>query len=621
MAAKRKSAEQDLDHAPGRPHEKLKVWPATAICGNDITSSCLYVSALAILFAGKLAWLALLIVAGVLYLFRGVYAEAVGALPMNGGAYNTLLNTTSKFRASIAAALTILSYMATAVISAVEAVHYVVGHLAPGELVDGLNERLDAVLPALHGHGVVIVLTAALLAAFALLTIMGITESSRVALGIFIFHLGTLTLLCVTAVLWTIGSGGGEWAANWSLPLPEGRGFMGALFFGFAAAMLGISGFESSANFVEEQADGVFPKTLRNMWVAVSIFNPLIAVLALCVVPIPDVALHEESLLAHVGAVAGGQGFGPWLSRLIALDAALVLSGAVLTSYVGVSGLVYRMTLDRCLPQALLQKSRRGTPYRIILVFLLAGVSVLIWTGGRVDALAGVYTISFLLVMALFAIGNMLLKVKRNRLPRPSRAAWPAVLTALIAVIVGAIGNILLEPKNFIIFLAYFLPTMTLILVMLKRITLLGGSLAILRAGAAWVMNWHRRVNHRIRALMRLISSQQMVFFTRGDHISNLNQAILYIRQNEHTSRVRVVIAAMDDAEVPERLATDVQMLNEAYPDMEITLHVVKSEFGPKLLHRLSEEWKVPLNFMFIGSPGDRFPHELSKLGGVRLII
>jgi len=33
-----------------------------------------------------------------------------------------------------------------------------------------------------------------------------------------------------------------------------------ALFFGFAAAMLGISGFESSANFVEEQADGVFPK-------------------------------------------------------------------------------------------------------------------------------------------------------------------------------------------------------------------------------------------------------------------------------------------------------------------------------------------------------------------------
>jgi hypothetical protein len=29
---------------------------------------------------------------------------------------------------------------------------------------------------------------------------------------------------------------------------------------GFSAAMLGISGFESSANFVEEQEQGVFPK-------------------------------------------------------------------------------------------------------------------------------------------------------------------------------------------------------------------------------------------------------------------------------------------------------------------------------------------------------------------------
>ena len=39
-----------------------------------------------------------------------------------------------------------------------------------------------------------------------------------------------------------------------------------ALFFGFSTAMLGVSGFETSANFVEEKKSGVFPKTLRNMW-------------------------------------------------------------------------------------------------------------------------------------------------------------------------------------------------------------------------------------------------------------------------------------------------------------------------------------------------------------------
>lgn len=75
---------------------------ATAICGNDITSSCLYVSALAIIYAGRWAPVVLLMVAGVLFLFRSIYAEVVGALPLNGGAYNALLNTTSKYRASIA---------------------------------------------------------------------------------------------------------------------------------------------------------------------------------------------------------------------------------------------------------------------------------------------------------------------------------------------------------------------------------------------------------------------------------------------------------------------------------------------------------------------------------------
>lgn len=103
---------------------KLGQWKATAICGNDITSSCLYVSALCALYAGPYAPLALVGVAAVLYLFRAVYAEVGTALPLNGGAYNVLLNTTTKTYASIAACLTLLSYIATVVISASEASHY-----------------------------------------------------------------------------------------------------------------------------------------------------------------------------------------------------------------------------------------------------------------------------------------------------------------------------------------------------------------------------------------------------------------------------------------------------------------------------------------------------------------
>jgi len=98
------------------PKHRLGEWGATAICGNDITSSCLYVAALATIYGGAYAPLCLLLVGGVLYLYRWIYAEVGDALPLNGGAYNCLLNTTSKFRASMAACMTILSYMATGVI-------------------------------------------------------------------------------------------------------------------------------------------------------------------------------------------------------------------------------------------------------------------------------------------------------------------------------------------------------------------------------------------------------------------------------------------------------------------------------------------------------------------------
>jgi amino acid transporter len=213
--------------------------------------------------------------------------------------------------------------------------------------------------------------------------------------------------------------------------------------------MPGISGFESSANFIEEQNEGVFPKTLRNMWLAVAVFNPLISLLAIGLLPLTQVGLHKEDLLAEMGIISAGR----WLQVSVSVDAALVLSGAVLTSYVGVTGLVRRMTLDRCLPQFLLAENRwRLTNHWIIIAFYVLCCAILAITAGRIEIVAGVYTLSFLGVMALFAVGNLLLKVKRDRLPRDVRASWPAVIVALFAVIVALLGNVLLNPAYFRIF-------------------------------------------------------------------------------------------------------------------------------------------------------------------------
>ncbi|MEZ4741839.1 MAG: hypothetical protein R3B45_05235 [Bdellovibrionota bacterium] len=63
------------DRLANNQKHKLGQLAATAICGNDITSSCLYVSALCAIQAGPYAPIALAIVAAVLYLFRKIYAE------------------------------------------------------------------------------------------------------------------------------------------------------------------------------------------------------------------------------------------------------------------------------------------------------------------------------------------------------------------------------------------------------------------------------------------------------------------------------------------------------------------------------------------------------------------
>lgn len=586
-----------------RPHPEIKApagavklgeLPATAICGNDISSSCLYVSALAIVYSGQYAWIALLIVAAVLYLFRRIYGEVVGALPLNGGAYNALLNTTSKSVASVAACLTLLSYMATAVISASEAMHYV------RALWDGWP-----VIPATIG----------LLACFMCLSIIGIGESSRVAIVIFVAHLATLSLLVLAAATHLLINGLDVLVANYALPV-EGN-IVTALFFGVSAAMLGISGFESSANFVEEQAAGVFPKTLRNMWIVVTVFNPLTAFLALAIIPITGITTHPEALLSEMGRVAAGG----WLTWLVSIDAALVLSGAVLTSFVGVGGLVQRMALDRVLPQFFLRLNRRNAAYRIMIAFFVLSASVLLITRGKLEALAGVYTISFLLVMALFGLGNVLLKIKRARLPRPERAHWLALLVAIPAVLLALAGNAAMNPPYLGIFLEYFVPAVGLVAIMLYRVAILEGMLHVLKYLSDPLLRTISRSSQMITRMIERINAQEFVFFTKGDNVAVLNRVMRYVTDNEHTQKLRIVTVLKEGQTVSPEIPKDIEVLDRAYPDVKIDFVVLHGQFGPELIKKLSREWGIPQNFMFIGSPGDRFPYKVADLGGVRLII
>lgn len=135
-AAQLLSAEKRLSSTEEVP--KLGELEATAICGNDILSSCLYVSSQVNESAGAYSPLCLAAVAAILWFYEGIYAEAITALTMNGGSYNVLINATSKTVAASAACLAVISYIATGVVSATTAVSYLQTLIPELPLVPGV---------------------------------------------------------------------------------------------------------------------------------------------------------------------------------------------------------------------------------------------------------------------------------------------------------------------------------------------------------------------------------------------------------------------------------------------------------------------------------------------------
>ena len=577
------------------PHQKkLSQLAATAICGNDITSSCLYVSALCIMYAGQYAFIALLIVGLVLFFFRKIYGEAVGALPLNGGAYNILLNTTTKGNASLAACLTILSYMATAVLSASEAMHY-----------------LHSVFPFIP----VISATMAILTIFLFLTIGGISESATVSIVIFIIHLCVLLLPIGSGIYYVIVNGIDLAKINFHSPLKTS--ISTAIFLGFSTAMLGITGFETSANFIEEQQPGFFPKTLKNMWILVMIINAVIALLAVSIMPLDVIPGHESAFLSFMAT----QTAGSWLALIVSLEAALVLSGAVLTAFIGVNGLMKRMTLDRIFPQALLKENSRGSSPRILIVFYILCFSILFITAGALAPIAGVYTISFLSVMAFFGFGNLLLKIKRAKLPRPEYAPPILVILGILGIVIALYGNVKLHPDYLVVFLQYFIPAILIIYVFLKRKVVIHYLLIYANSIFDKIQKASVFSRFHLTKEMRRLNRQPFVYFTKGDDISILNKVIQYVQENEITQKLKIVTVLQHEQKLNKIFERDFQAMDRAYPDIKIEYIQVPGIFGPEMIDKLSKEWNIPKNFMFIGSPGDHFPHQLADLGGVRLII
>ncbi|KAF0711156.1 Aste57867_5369 [Aphanomyces stellatus] len=413
--------------------------------------------------------------------------------------------------------------------------------------------------------------------------------------------------------------------------------------------MLGVTGFETSANFIEEQKPGVFGKTMRNMWSITSLFNISIAVLTFGVLKMEGddgIIKNSNYVLAQMGLVACGK----WAQTLVVLDAFFVLCGAVLTSFVGINGLVRRLASDRVMPQFLIQKNKlRGTCHWIIISFFLIASSLVIILDADQTQMAGVYTYSFMSMMFLFATGCILLKLKRQDIPRQVHAPWWCIIFGMTLVFIGFLGNLLGNPKTLMYFVSYFIFVLLVVFGMLERVFLLRVLVVITnllfkdkahRLPAEQVLIDNDELSKtnvqaspaleqetsKVSALVRnikAIKNAPVVFFIKRADLVTLNKAILYVRANESTHILRFVHVypeqTVEALETVEQLKEMIAMYDRVYPKLQLDFYSIVGEFDPVTVEWISQTYGISTNSMFLKQPSNINMHKVSAYG-VRVI-
>jgi amino acid transporter len=391
-----------------------------------------------------------------------------------------MLNSSSKWLAGVVASVCILDYLATCVVSASSAAAYLAAEVT-------LPDKLSA-----------FVLAILIMIVFAAIAFLGIRESSTVALVIFFCHLITMMAVLVASIVRWVETGNDILIANWNHPYPDNTSAIQMIFNGFCIGLLGVTGYEvcltlvslesdipyvnqacsqTAGNYIEELQPSDFPKVMRNMFGFLTLLNTPITLVAIALVPIDVLRNNSAIAVSVLGQYAAGG--NRWLRIWIMVDAVIVLCAGVLTGLIAAIGLVERMarqvfntlcpiwcsmrkflidkSSDRIIPSIFLLRNKfTGSAQYIILAFLILSITLYSIVKGDTTSLSGVFAVAFLAVLLMFTLVNILMKYKRNRLPRYISVNLLTTVVVSGFVLAGLVGNIIIEPVIFEYFIIYF---------------------------------------------------------------------------------------------------------------------------------------------------------------------
>jgi len=245
---------------------------------------------------------------------------------------------------------------------------------------------------------------------------------------------------------------------------------------------------------------------------------------------------------------------------------------------------------------------------------------------GDITQLAAIYSISFLLVMGLFAFCGLMTKITRPTLPRQITCHPARFIIGLTMVCIAFTAVVLIHPDVLAYFYIYYGITVIVVMTTFVRASILTAFLGMLNSSK----NTQAIIKHIVdmdavhawaTTKLQTLRSLGVVYFTKHANMSELNRAMQYIEQNEDARWVRLVHVYQTPELIPEYLLEYTQLLDCVYPRIKVDCILVHAEFGPAIVHCIAKRLNVPVNSMFMNCPQNQFAHRLDRMGGVRIIL
>ena len=432
---------QSPSHQPTSPGLNWVI--ATGIVGADIGTSVFYGTGVLFPIVGYWAPFFILFVCFMMWLFKKTYQEGLALSPYNGGSYSMVLRSLGRRAAVLVGAMTVISYLATATVSSLSGASYFLTLWgSPSEF----NSSLKVLLSFFP------------LVLFGILNSRGIKEPAKLVTVITGIHFSLLGIMALWGLQFlAFNFSDIDFTKLQNLQLQNEVTF-GLFVYGIAAAFLGITGFESAAQIVEELETPTL-RTIHKLYKAVillvSFTAPAISFLCLMILTPQEINGNLDSLLSALADKLGGKIF----VTVIVVDATLTLFAATNTAFVGFIGLATTMAKQGNLPQFLLYRfehlfsSIKGYPF-IALPFMFIAMIMASFVAGELLIVAKVYEIAFIFVMVSFCLGVILMRNRnlRKNIDQEYLSRWLFKFQKFDIPVIPLVSGVVLLVANIVLF-------------------------------------------------------------------------------------------------------------------------------------------------------------------------